>query len=58
MGCQGFFEILMITLISRKIRGGYRLMKHTVLDMCFKYMFLNFCENASTSSNNFFKNGY
>ena len=30
MGCQGFFEILMITLISSKNLGGYRIMKHTV----------------------------
>ena len=30
MGYQGFFEILMITLISSKNLGGYKIMKHTV----------------------------
>ena len=30
MGYQGFFKILMITLISRKNLGGYKIMKHTV----------------------------
>ena len=30
MGYQGFFEILMITLISSKNLGVYRNMKHTV----------------------------
>mgnify|MGYP006975835862 CR=1 FL=1 len=31
MGYQGFFEILIITLISSKNLGGYRIMKHTVM---------------------------
>ena len=29
-GYQGFFEILMITLISSKNLEGYKIMKHTV----------------------------
>ena len=29
---QGFFEILMITLISSKKLGGYKIMRHTVLN--------------------------
>ena len=28
---NGWDTIFMITMISRKIRGGYRIMKHTVL---------------------------
>ena len=28
---QGFFEILMITLISSKKLGGYKIVSHTVL---------------------------
>ena len=28
---QGFFKILMITLISRKKLGGYKIMRYTVL---------------------------
>ena len=27
---QGFYEILMITLISRKKLGGYKIMRYTV----------------------------
>ena len=30
MGYEGFFEILMITLISSKKLGGYEIMSHTV----------------------------
>ena len=30
MGYQGFFKILIITLICRKNIGGYKIMKHTV----------------------------
>ena len=30
MGYQGFSEILIITLISIKNLGGYRIMQHTV----------------------------
>ena len=35
MGYQGFFKILMITLISRKNLGGYKIMKHTVVEANF-----------------------
>ena len=31
MGYQGFFEILMITLIFSKNLGGYKIMKYTVM---------------------------
>ena len=31
MGFQGFFELLMITLISSKKLGGYKIMSHTVI---------------------------
>ena len=30
---QGFFEILMITLISRKKLGGYKIMRYTVIQV-------------------------
>ena len=30
MGYQGFFEMLMITLISSKKLGGYKIMSYTV----------------------------
>ena len=50
MGCQGFFEILMITLISRKIRGGYRLMKHTVGAVYLKVICFFFCRLACLHS--------
>jgi hypothetical protein len=35
MGYQGWDEILMIALISRKIRGVYRIMRHTVQNFSF-----------------------
>ena len=33
---QGFFEILMITLISRKKLGGYKIMRYTVISPVFQ----------------------
>ena len=53
MGYQGFFDILMITLISRKIRGGYRLMKHTVSSDLFFFSYFTGklgCSGKSYSS--------